>query len=186
MTTLAPNPNPGRPPTGGKWQYTTEGITLSADDFPSLAEKAAVILIRRLLTRPEIEQMVLAQEKKRCPWLVSEVAGEIEIPRHQVAFREYVKRLGNSEYLDQNDFEKRAAICRACPHNIPIEIDEEAERLLYLLTRGKDTFGLGWCDFTGQANAVACMVEKRQTLVDDEHGPKVCWLRPGQDPAAVS
>jgi len=171
---LAPSQNPGRPPLGGKWQYASDGVTLADESFTGLIEKAKAHLISHLYTVDEIRQMILAQERIRCPWLVVEVDGKIDIPEHQLSFRHYVRTIGTVEYLDDDDFQKRADICAVCPHNVPIKIDEEANRLLYLITRGKKTQRLGYCNWYGVPNAIACMIDKKP--VADERPTAPCWV----------
>lgn len=171
---LAPSQNPGRPPLSGKWQYNSDGVVLADESFFGLLEKAKTHLISKLYTADEIGQMILTQERLRCPWLVVEIEGKVTMPKHQFAFRTYVQHIGNVEYLDDDDFQKRAEVCAACHYNEAIDIDDEASRLLYLITRGKKTQRLGYCNFYHQPNAIACMIEK---MPKDEGKPgSPCWV----------
>jgi len=154
--------------------FQSNGVTLHEETFAELVEAAQSFLRTKLYTKAEVEQIVLAQEKERCPWLVREKQGEVSIPKHQAAFREYSRKLGTAEFLDVDDAQKRTAICLGCPKNVVCQIDEEAERLLYLLARGRSANGLGWCVVHGHHNAIACQIDKKAT--PDEQQPKECWV----------
>ena len=171
---LAPNPDSPRPPPGGKWRYCEDAVNFAADSFSELAIMVKAHFVHKLLTIGEVEQRILTQTKLTAPWLVVTSNSPLPNTSDQIIFRTYIRRLGSREYVDADIAEARFAACLACPFNHPCEIDDEAQRTLFIITRGKALPGLGLCSFFHHHNAIACIVEDKPEQSDI---PALCWRK---------
>lgn len=175
---LTPHPSPPRPPKGGYWTYVLESRGTFGDKaLAGLVDRLKSHTSFQLLSKVEVEQLILKQMALHSPWMVKEVAEHDPKPGDQAMLREYIATLDKEIYVELDDYAARAEACKNCPCNrVSKDIDAEASRRLYLLARGKFDPLLGFCDLYHHHNAVACWIAKKPAL--DAHTPALCWVQP--------
>jgi hypothetical protein len=169
------NPNPQKPPKGGKFRYRTEtGVEFEADDFDSLWTRVSVHESHALATTAEIQQRILAQVAVESPWcVVGTPTRPLSGPQSEL--RQWLMSLqdGGITYADNSVYSERKNICMKCECNMEVALDSEAKRRLFLLSRGYVDTRLGMCGHHRHHNALACWLD-----LPAKQGPSNCWLTP--------
>ena len=171
---LVLNSNPRKPPKGGVFTYSDAGLSFGDKDFDKLILAVAFHEAYKLLTVAEVTQKVLAYLAIHDPEQVVVTQNPDKVPEGQIQLRDWLATLDaeKMEYRENADYLERREVCLACQFNDVVELDAEAKRKLYLLSRGYVDDRLGICRKHGHHNALACWLN-----MPHKAEPAWCWLQ---------